>query len=171
MCRSVPHGVQQSLNQGPSFFNSPCPPPAVLGQLTGGDARQDLGLCLEYAPRVFFKACSFFAFKTNYVILIPIKDTAGQLGAESAIQWMVLRRMKWKTSRRAFYLIANSELGFSCYISILNSSKNSLGVLLRNMNKHLNKSHVHLLYKSVGTMQICDLFSFRNLPEMVANMN
>ncbi len=33
-----PHGVQQSLNQGTSFFHSPCPPPAVLGQLTGGDA-------------------------------------------------------------------------------------------------------------------------------------
>ncbi len=32
------HGVQLSLNQGTSFFNSPCPPPAVLGQLTGGDA-------------------------------------------------------------------------------------------------------------------------------------
>ncbi len=42
------------------------------------------------APHVFLKACSFHLFKTRDVILVPFKDTAGQLGAESAIQWMVL---------------------------------------------------------------------------------
>ncbi len=124
-----PHGVQQSLNQGTSFFNSPCPPPTVLGQLTGGGARQYLGLCWNMPPMSH-----------------EVEDI------------------------KTCFLLANSELGFSCYISILNSSKNSLGVLLRNMNKDLNKSHVNSLYKLVGPMQICDLFSFRNLPEMVANM-